>query len=1092
MRPPSHTKRSLRRLPVLLVANRGEVAVRVLRAAADLGIRTVAVYAEEDASSLHVTLADRAVALRGDSPYLDVDQILAAASGCQAVHPGWGFLSENASFARACSERGLTFVGPSADVLELLGDKRRARELAASLGIPVLEAAHGEFPVMVKAVAGGGGKGMRAVHSADELDSAVETCRAEALAAFGNDDVYFERLMPAARHVEVQLVGTSVIGDRDCSLQLRHQKVVEIAPAPLLEPALRKALWEAAAALASAAGCTGVGTVEFLVSGDSFAFLEVNPRLQVEHTVTEMVSGVDLVRTQLLLAWGGDVDYTPVNRGAAVQVRVNQTSGGVLSSFALPAGPGVRVDTHGYAGYRVGTRYDGLLAKLVVHGEDLDVALNRARRALGEFRIEGVSTNLAFLRSLLTQDIVGATTDFVVEEPVSGMRAPLAGTVVAVSPDSVVLEAMKMQHVVRVSGAVLVSVGDTVAEGQVLASGGGESTEDLVAVDPALVRPDLAEVLERHDFSRPEMESKRHARGGRTARENIKDLCSSFVEYGGLALAAQRQRRSLDELIERTPADGLVAGIGVVNGQRIVAMSYDYAVLAGTQGMRNHQKKDRLFALARQENLPVVLFAEGGGGRPGDTDHSMVSGLDCGSFHAFASLSGQVPLVGVVAGRCFAGNAVLLGTCDVIIAVEGANIGMGGPAMIEGGGLGVFRPEEIGPLDVQVPNGVVDVVVGSEEEAVEVARKYLAYFQAPASEPRHAPAGVPRTSAQPSPTPPGGPLASIIPDSTDNSGRSASGRTDGEQAHTERSASERTDGEQAHTERSASERTDGEQAHAERSAGGRAGGGWTGSGWAADGQPWSCADQRLLRHAVPENRLRAYDIRNVITTLADTDSVLELRENFGRGIVTALIRVEGRPIALIANDPHVLGGAIDADAADKCARFLQLADAFDIAVVSLCDTPGFMVGPDAERTATVRHLTRMVVTGANITVPFGLVVLRKAYGLGAQAMAAGSLKVPQFAISWPTGEFGPMGLEGAIKLGFKKELEAITDPDERKQRYDQMVAMAYEHGKALNVASVFEIDDVIDPADTRRWIATALAPAASRSPGRKRPFIDTW
>ncbi|WP_323055990.1 carboxyl transferase domain-containing protein [Lentzea sp. NEAU-D7] len=974
---------------MLLVANRGEVAVRVLRAAAELGIRTVAVYAEDDASSLHVTLADRAVALRGPSPYLDVDQLLDAAEGCQAVHPGWGFLSENAAFARACSERGLAFVGPSADVLELLGDKRRARELAASLGIPVLDAAPGEFPVMVKAVAGGGGKGMRAVLRPEDLDSAVEACRAEALAAFGVGDVYFERLMPSARHIEVQLVGTTVIGDRDCSLQLRHQKVVEIAPAPLLDPLLRKALHEAAAALAVAAGYTGVGTVEFLVSGDSFAFLEVNPRLQVEHTVTEMVSGVDLVRTQLLLAWGGDVDFTPHDRGAAVQVRLNQTSGGVLSSFGLPAGPGVRVDTHGYVGYRVGTRYDGLLAKLVVHGEDLDVALNRARRALREFRVEGVSTNLEFLKTLLEQDVVGATTDFVTEEPVSGMRAPLAGTVVAVDAGSVVLEAMKMQHVVRVSGDVLVSVGDTVTEGQLLASGAGESAEDVAEVDPEHVRPDLAEVLARHDFDRPEAAARRHARGGRTARENIADLCSSFVEYGGLAIAAQRQRRSLEDLIERTPADGMVAGIGVVNGQRVVAMSYDYAVLAGTQGMRNHQKKDRLFALAQQENLPVVLFAEGGGGRPGDTDHSMVSGLDCGSFHAFAQLSGQVPLIGVVAGRCFAGNAVLLGTCDVIIAVEGANIGMGGPAMIEGGGLGTFRPEDIGPLDVQVPNGVVDIAVPSEEEAVAVAKKYLSYFQGSSAE-------------------------------------------------------------------------------------------------------WNCADQRLLRHAVPENRLRAYDVRALITTLADTGSVLELRQGFGKAVVTALVRVEGRPIALIANDPRVLGGAIDADAADKCARFLQLADAFDLPVVSLCDTPGFMVGPDAERTATVRHLTRMVVTGSNLTVPFGLVVLRKAYGLGAQAMAAGSLKVPQFTVSWPTGEFGPMGLEGAVKLGFRKELDAIADPDERKQRYDQMVAMAYEHGKALNVASVFEIDDVIDPADTRRWIATALAPATSRSQGKKRPFIDTW
>ncbi|GLZ32313.1 pyruvate carboxylase [Lentzea sp. NBRC 105346] len=976
---------------MLLVANRGEVAVRVLRAAADLGIRTTAVYSADDADSLHVRLADHAVPLRGHGPqpYLDIDQLINAGEDCVAVHPGWGFLSENASFARACQDAGLTFVGPRPEVLDLLGDKRRARDLAASLGVPTLDAGE-SFPLMVKAVAGGGGKGMREVHRPEDLDDAIARCKAEALAAFGNDDVYLERLMTPARHIEVQLVGTMVIGDRDCSLQRGHQKIVEIAPAPLLDPSLRKALHEAASAIAYAVDYTGVGTVEFLVAGDEFAFLEVNPRLQVEHTVTEEITGVDLVRTQLLLAWGGEFDLSFSERGSAVQLRINQTSGGVLTTFQPPTGPGVRVDTHAYPGYRVGTRFDALLAKLVVHGEDLDIALNRARRALDEFRVEGVPTNIDFLKGLLRKDIVGAPTDFITDEPVSGSRAPLSGTVVAIEDGAVVLEAMKMQHVVRVNGDVLVNVGDTVVEGQVLALGdAGEHAEEQAEIDLDFIRPDLAEVLARHDFSRPEAAAKRHALGGRTARENIADLCEDFVEYGGLAIAAQRARRSLEDLIERTPADGLVAGIGRVNGERVVAMSYDYAVLAGTQGLRNHAKKDRLFALAQQEKLPIVLFAEGGGGRPGDTDHSMVSGLDCGSFHAFASLSGLVPLVGVVAGRCFAGNAVLLGTCDVIIAVEGANIGMGGPAMIEGGGLGVFRPEDIGPLDVQVPNGVVDIAVATEEEAVSVARKYLSYFQGPVSD-------------------------------------------------------------------------------------------------------WSCADQRQLRHAIPENRLRAYNVRSLITTLADTDSVLELREGFGRGIVTALVRVEGRPMGLIANDPAVLGGAIDASAADKAARFLQLCDAFDLPVVSLCDTPGFMVGPEAERTATVRHLTRMVVTGANIDVPFGLVVLRKAYGLGAQAMAAGSLKVPQFAISWPTGEFGPMGLEGAVRLGYRRELDAIEDPQERQARFDQMVAAAYEHGKALNVASVFEIDDVIDPADTRRWIATALAPSASRDGGKKRPFIDTW
>jgi acetyl/propionyl-CoA carboxylase alpha subunit len=993
----------------LLVANRGEVAVRVLRAAADLGLRTVAVHSADDADSLHVRLADVAIRLDGEgpAPYLDIDRLVAIAHehGCDAVHPGYGFLSENAEFARACAKAGLRFVGPRPEVLELLGDKSRARALAQRLGIPVLPGTDGPVDlagatafarehgaVMVKAVAGGGGKGMRAVTSLADLPTAFERCRAEAESAFGNGEVYLEALLTPARHIEVQVVGTEVLGDRDCSLQSGHQKVVEIAPAPRLAPELRDALHEAAAKIAEAVDYQGLGTVEFLVSPDGrFVFLEANPRLQVEHTVTEEVTGVDLVRAQLLGAPVGDFRQ----RGCAVQLRITLGAAGTVTAFQPATGPGIRVDTHAFTGYRASDRFDALLAKLIVHADDLDTALRKARRALAEFRVDGVPTNLPFLRDLLDRDLTNAHTgllDELASHGEEGPTSPVRGTVVAVEPGQVVIEAMKMQHVVAVgAGRVLVAVGDTVDAGALLAESGSVVVhQEAEAVDLDVIRPDLAEVLARHDFARPEAEAKRHATGHRTARENIADLCDDFVEHGGLAIAAQRRRRSLAELVERTPADGLVAGIGTVDGRRCVALAYDYTVLAGTQGLRNHAKLDRMLALARQRELPVVLFAEGGGGRPGDTDHGMISGLDCASFHGFAQLSGLVPLVGVVSGRCFAGNAVLLGTCDVIIATPDANIGMGGPAMVEGGGLGSFRPEDIGPMDVQVPNGVVDVEVADETAAVAVAKKYLSYFR-----------------------------------------------------------------------------------------GGVAG--------------WECADQRLLRHAVPENRVRAYDVRTVIDTLADVDSVLELRHRFGRGIVTALIRVEGKPLGLIANDPAHLGGAIDADAADKAARFLQLCDAFDLPVVSLCDTPGFMVGPEAERTATVRHLTRMLVVGANLDVPFGLVVLRKAYGLGAQAMAAGSLTVPRFAISWPSGEFGPMGLEGAVRLGFRRELDAITDPVERQARFDEMVAASYEHGKALNVASAFEIDDVIDPAETRRWISAGLTsdPGRSRA-GKKRPFIDTW
>jgi acetyl-CoA carboxylase carboxyltransferase component len=422
-----------------------------------------------------------------------------------------------------------------------------------------------------------------------------------------------------------------------------------------------------------------------------------------------------------------------------------------------------------------------------------------------------------------------------------------------------------------------------------------------------------------------------------------------------------------------------------------MVLVYDYTVLAGTQGSLNHRKTDRVLQLAEQWRLPIVLFAEGGGGRPGDVDHQGVAWLDTSTFATFARLSGLVPRIGVVSGYCFAGNAALLGCCDLIVATRNSSIGMAGPAMIEGGGLGVYKPAEVGPVDVQSPNGVIDILVEDEAEAVAATKRYLSYFQG-ATEPGEAP------------------------------------------------------------------------------------------------------DQRLLRHLIPENRLRVYDIRTVIETLVDKGSVLELRRDFGIGVVTALVRIEGRPFGLIANNPRHLGGAVDADAGDKAARFMQLCDAFDLPMLSLCDTPGFMVGPQAERTALVRHVSRMFVTAASLTVPFLTIVLRKGYGLGAQAMAAGGFHSPLFTVSWPSGEFGGMGLEGAVRLGFRKELEAIEDPQERKLAYDGMVAAAYEKGKATNMASFLEIDAVIDPAESRRWILGALraTPAPLPRAGKKRPFVDTW
>ena len=1128
----------------LLIANRGEIAIRIAATAAEMGIPTVAVFAEDDADSLHRHRVDEARPLAGSGPpaYLDATAVvgLAVEAGCDALHPGYGFLSESPGLAELCAERGVTFIGPSPDALRVFGDKVAARNLAAGAGVPVLRGTGGgvgleeaadflsslgpDGAVMVKAVSGGGGRGMRPAHTAAELAGALERSASES-AGSGDSSLYVEELMTRARHIEVQVVGDGRravhLYDRDCSLQRRRQKIIELAPATSIPDGVRAQLFTAAVELATRTNYRGLGTFEFLVGGDGrFAFIEANPRLQVEHTVTEQVTGLDLVRIQLNLA---DPEATLVGlgleqarlappRGRAMQLRVNlerispegvfTPTAGTITAYEPPSGPGVRVDGSGYGGYATSPRYDSLLAKVIVHTDGgWDSLLAKGTRALSDFRIQGVDTNIGFLLSLLDQpalrqdqihtelvaELIEAGLDVTDTDarldpqdrwvdtdggPRSGragadidssdplavlvhgktaragttatdargapaatttadargatagttaVRAPMQGTVVALSVapgDEVgarqvlaVIEAMKMEHEVVAPAAGVVRsvasvVGEAVVEGFPLLflEPSGAGTEHGPAeddFDPDHIRPDLAEVIERHrlvtDAARPEAVERRRQLNQRTARENVEDLCDpgSFVEYSPLTVAARRRRNSLEELITQTPADGLIMGLATINADvfgpersQAAVMAYDYTVLAGTQGAHNHVKLDRMAELAHRWKLPTVFFTEGGGGRPGDTEggNGFVRG-----FELWAQLSGLVPLVGVTSGRCFAGNAAILGCCDVIIATEDSALGMGGPAMIEGGGLGIFHPEEIGPVDVMQANGVIDVLVSDEAEAVATARRYLSYFQ--------------------------GPL-----------------------------------------------------------------------------QDWSCADQRRLRGVIPENRVRTYDIRRVIELLADTDSVLELRPQFGRAMVTALVRIEGRPVGLIANNPLHIGGAIDSDASDKAARFLQICEAFGLPVLSLSDTPGNMVGPEAEKTGLIRHCSRLFVIGANLTVPILSVILRKSYGLGAIAMTGGSYQASMLAVSWPTGEFGGMGLEGAVKLGYRAELAAIDDPAERRGAFDRMVAAAYAAGKAVARATGPALDDVIDPADTRRWIGAALRslPPLPVTTAKRVPWIDAW
>ena len=1130
------------RFKALLIANRGEIAIRIARAAADLGLRTVAVYSQDDAASLHTRVADESHALQGTGAraYLDMEAMIAAAraTGCDAVHPGYGFLSEQEDFARRCLEAGITFVGPSAHHLALFGDKASARIAAIKANVPVLngidravtlaeakafyETTGGSM--IIKAVAGGGGRGTSAVSSADDLATIFERCQREARAAFGVEDVYVEEFVPRARHVEVQILGDLHggivhLGERECSIQRRNQKLLEIAPAPGLADDLRCGIIEAAVRFAKKESYTNLGTFEFLVDesgregAQPFVFIEANARLQVEHTVTEEVTGIDIVQSQIRLAAGDSLAELGLQdpavatpRGYAIQARVNMETfrpdgavlpaSGTFTAYEAPSGPGMRTDGFGYTGYKTSTAFDSLLAKVIVHSPSADfaAAVNRATRALSEFRIEGVGNNIPFLQNILAHEdfenarvhtrwvdehmvdlatpsrdlrkrfvettepapgkqdgFAGARVDTsdplalfdhdarvkqsaVQEEQKApevtgpdgsaGLSSPIQGTIVSIDvsvDDEVrkgqavaVVEAMKMEHVITaetdgIVRGITMGAGDVVREGYPIVfveeaevTGGATATED--ELDPDYIRPDLEESYQRHaltlDENRPEAVAKRRARGYRMPRENIAELMDpgSFKEYWPLIVARQHKRYDIDTLRRNTPADGLLAGIGTINADlfteeaaRAMVVHYDYTVLAGTQGGRNHYKQDRMFELADRFRLPLVLFGEGGGGRPGDDSTGPGVAFDVHTFTRFSQLSGLVPLITIVNGRTFAGNTALVACCDVIIATEGSTLAMGGPAMIEGGGLGIYTPEEVGPMSFQVPNGVVDILVKDEAEAVQVARKYLSYFQGSVS-------------------------------------------------------------------------------------------------------TWEAQDQRHLRHIVPENRLRLYDMKEIIHTIADKDSVLEIREKFGIGVITAFIRVEGRPMGVIANNPHHLAGAIDSDGADKGARFIQLCDAFDIPVLSLMDCPGMMVGPDVERTALVRHCVRMFNAGANLTTPLFGVVVRKSYGLGVQAMCGASAMVGFFTVAWPTAEFAGMNIEGSVKLGYRKELAALEDPEERRIEFENRVARAYESAKAVNAGTGGGIDDVIDPADTREWISSSLKrlpPLVPRT-GKKYPYIDTW
>lgn len=1080
----------------LLIANRGEIAVRIINATNRLGIESCLPFPSDEPCSLAATMATHTVAVTSrPGMYLDAEQLaqLAITHQCDALHPGYGFLSESPELAEQCHQHGLCFVGPSPETLRLLGNKHAARGFATSLGIPVLpgspvcesaeqavafaEQLPAHQPLLLKPVQGGGGKGMRLVTHRQSLPQAFHQASSEARRAFADGRLYVERMLPRCRHIEVQLLGDGRdvihLHERECSLQLGHQKVIEFSPAPGVRHALRERMLTDALKLGRALALKSLCTIEFLLDVETgeYFFIEANPRVQVEHTVTEIVTGIDLVQAQLRVSRGETLadlgltlDSPPQMIGHACQIRVaaerwdmhgRWPQPGTLDEFQLPEGPGIRVDTGLREGDAISSRYDSLLGKIIVHHPDSnpEALWQRAAAALAETRIAGVATPLPWLRQLVCQpelatgaihtrwledfvaqhidapqaaaddaDMTGANKQCPsqpsMQSPSETLHAPLAGVVVALAVtvgDKVVpgqtlmtVEAMKMHHDLTAAGhmkitCVLCQPGQTVKSDQPLLHMQRVSADATTAIASSAAAPQepspaLHDVWERYrqgqDERRPEAVQRRHRQGKRTARENISALCDpgSFHEYGAFVHAAQSYRYELDTLQQLSPADGLISGIGTINSDsinaggtgvgdpRCVVLAYDYTVFAGTQGANSQKKMARMLQLAEQQGYPVVLYAEGGGGRPGDLDdRTRATGLNMSTFRQYARLRGKVPRLAIVSGRCFAGNALLAGSSDLIIATRDANLGMAGPAMIEAAGQPACAPEDIGPVRLHAEHGLIDLLVDNEAEATAQARKMLGYLQ--------------------------GPLLAAEP-----------------------------------------------------------------------------PDQTALRHVIPLDRRKAYDMEDVARLLADEGSFSILQGHHAANIMTALCRIQGQPVALLGNNPRHLSGAIDAPAARKAARFLRFCNQWQLPVVSLTDTPGFLVGLQAEQSGQVQAACMMFDAAANMQVPFISVITRKAYGLGAMAMTAASFHGPQCTLSWPGGEFGGMSFEGAVRLAHRDELEQCPDGPERQARFDELVREYATRGSALSVAASFEFDAVIDPAETRSWITMLLQNISSSTP----------
>lgn len=1050
----------------VLVANRGEIAVRIIRAVHEAGGRAIAVHPADDATSRHVLLADDVVQLpgAGTAAYLDIEAVTGAAvdRNCAMVHPGYGFLSENPEFARRCAELGLTFIGPDAETLDLFGDKARARHYATARGVPVVPgteqatslaqardfaAQHGA--VMIKALAGGGGRGMRAVTDPSTLAEAYAQASGEAQKAFGRGDVYVEKLVTEPRHLEVQIVGdgtgaVAALGERDCSIQRRHQKLVEVAPSPWLYDEQRAEIIGAATTLAAGVNYRGLGTFEFLVQGDEFWFMEANPRLQVEHTVTEEVTGVDLVGTQLAIADGrslADLGLTepPAVRGVAIQVRVNTETladdgsvvpaAGTLQRLELPSAPGVRVDSYGYSGYEINPRYDSLLAKVIAHGADLRQATARVRQALEELEIAGVDTNADLLHGVVTADDFTErpwTTAFIPDhlgelvahrrprsvvpdgaaesasvavepdlaESAVAVRAPNPGVVVqlAVEPGQVVatnqpvalVEAMKMEHVVRAPQAMTVSavvapVGSVVAGGDLLLHGVPGEHDDVHAdINTAIDddpdwAPEVAEIERRRDAAHrmggEQKLARQHGEGKLDARQRICALADegSFREIGVLAGFVDGALRDEDQ--EFTPSN-FVAGTARLGGRKVLLGVDDFTLRGGSGDAAIHDKQIFAERYAREMRLPVVRLLDGasGGG-------SVKMAIDAGytyipinpGWDAVVDNLSIAPVVSAALGPTVGLGAARMVMSHLAVMVDGVGqLFTAGPPVVEGGTGEKLTKEQLGGADVHRDNGAIERIVATEQDAFDVIRDFLSYLPSSVFE-----------------------LPPV------------------------------------------------REGH----------------------DPVDRRDEALLG-AVPRNPRRLYELRTLLDAIFDEGSVFPYAE-YGRGVFTGLARLDGHPVGVLATDPHA-GATMGVEGALAATRLVDLCETFHLPLISLTDQAGMTIGSAAEKAAVIRHGARAITAVYQARIPQAEIIVRRIYGVGGAGIVNRHRSVRSWA--WPSSDWGSLPSRGGAEAAFRAQIAAAPDPT---AELDRLAGLVEAVGSPFRTAAHFGVQDIIDPRETR-------------------------